>query len=142
MIEINFINQYDDDSSYKVVINDIIEIAYNHLKINKNYIINVILVDNDYIKELNSRFRAINHPTDVLSFENNDMEEELGDVFISVDKVKSQAKSYEHSFNRELAFLTLHGFLHCLGYDHHTKSDEEAMFALQKEIIEKTKYKR
>ena len=142
MIKINFINQYNDKSNYEIIISDIIEIANDYLKIDKNYVVNIILVDNKYIKELNSRFRNINQPTDVLSFENNDMEEELGDVFISVDKAILQAKEYEHSFNQELAFLTLHGFLHCLGYNHQDKVKEEAMFSLQNKILALSKYTR
>lgn len=142
MIEINIINQYNDESKYEVIIKDIISIAYKHLDLKNNLLINIVLVDNSYIQELNKKYRNKNQPTDVLSFENEDIEEELGDVFISIDKVITQSLEYEHSFERELAFLTLHGFLHCLGYDHQDLDSEEEMFLLQKEIIKNSKYTR
>ena len=59
----------------------------------------------------------------------------LGDIYISLDKAKSQAKEYNHSLKRELCFLLTHGFLHLLGYDHMNKDDEEIMFNLQEEIL-------
>ncbi|MCF7923684.1 MAG: rRNA maturation RNase YbeY [Candidatus Izimaplasma sp.] len=141
-MEINIINQYNDESKYEVIIKDIISIAYKHLDLKNNLLINIVLVDNSYIQELNKKYRNKNQPTDVLSFENEDIEEELGDVFISIDKVITQSLEYEHSFERELAFLTLHGFLHCLGYDHQDLDSEEEMFLLQKEIIKNSKYTR
>ena len=62
-------------------------------------------------------------------------EEFLGDIYISVDKIHSQAKDYGHSEKREMAFLTIHGLLHILGYDHIKKEDEKIMFAKQEEIL-------
>ena len=59
----------------------------------------------------------------------------LGDIYISIDKAKEQAISYEHSLERELSFLAVHGLLHLLGYDHMTKEDEKIMFTKQKEIL-------
>ncbi len=59
----------------------------------------------------------------------------LGDIYISIDKAKSQAEEYGHSLKRELSFLTVHGFLHLLGYDHMEKEDEIKMFSLQNEIL-------
>lgn len=142
MISINIINQFDDNETYEIVIEDIINQAYKQMKMINDVIINIILVDNQTIQQLNNQFRFINQATDVLSFENQDIEEELGDIFISIDKVISQSKEYQHSFERELAFLTLHGFLHCNGYDHLTTDDEIEMFKLQNEIIESSKYRR
>jgi len=142
MININIINQYDDIETYNDVIEDIIEHAFKHLNMDNDVVINIILINNEDIQYYNNHYRQIDKPTDVLSFENRDSEEELGDVFISIDKVISQSNEYNHSFERELAFLTLHGFLHCLGYDHDTEEKEIEMFTLQDEIIENTKYRR
>ena len=61
----------------------------------------------------------------------------MGDVFISIDKAREQSISYGHSFERELAFLTVHGFLHCNGYDHLNEADEKTMFCLQTIILDK-----
>lgn len=105
-------------------------------------IINIILVDNEEIKRLNKTYRNIDNVTDVLSFENDYDILEIGDVFISVPKTIQQAEEFEHSFDRELAFLSLHGFLHCLGYDHINELDEKEMFDLQDKILVNTKYKR
>jgi len=107
----------------------------------------VNFVDNKEIQELNRNYRQKDSPTDVISFAmqesvegemdiiGEDMPLTLGDIVISVDKAKEQAIDYGHSFKRELAFLTVHGFLHLLGYDHMTKSDEEKMFGRQEEIL-------
>jgi probable rRNA maturation factor len=102
----------------------------------------VIIVDNKRIHEINKEYRGIDRPTDVISFALEDNEEikfdnyrVLGDIYISIDKVREQAKEYGHSEKRELAFLTVHGFLHLLGYDHMEKEDEKVMFARQEEIL-------
>ncbi|MFW6272597.1 MAG: rRNA maturation RNase YbeY [bacterium] len=142
MIDVNIVNQYNDDASYEPIIKDILATAYDYLELEKDMIINIILTDNDTTHQLNHQFRGLDKATDVLSFENLEMEDEIGDVFISIDKTKSQAKTYGHSFERELAFLTLHGFLHCMGYDHLNEEDELEMFSLQDKIMEKTKYRR
>jgi probable rRNA maturation factor len=60
----------------------------------------------------------------------------LGDIIISIPKAEEQAKEYGHSFIRELGFLSVHGFLHLLGYDHMEKEEEEKMFSRQKEILD------
>ncbi len=110
----------------------------------KNVIFNVIIVGNKKIKELNKDYRNIDKETDVITFAleddksfNNQDIRMLGDIYISLDKVYSQSKEYEHSFKRELFFLALHGFLHLLGYDHMKEEDEEIMFKKQDEILRK-----
>ena len=102
----------------------------------------VIIVDNERIHKINKEYRGIDRPTDVISFALEDSEgvelenyRILGDIYISIDKVKEQAKSYGHSERRELAFLTVHGFLHLLGYDHMEPDEEKIMFAKQEEIL-------
>ena len=59
----------------------------------------------------------------------------IGELFISVDKAREQAKEYGHSFEREMGFLAVHGFLHINGYDHYTPEEEKEMFTLQEEIL-------
>ena len=106
---------------------------------------NLIIVDNEYIHSLNKTYRGIDRETDVITFALEDedtvfvpMEEgrNLGDIYISIDRARSQAEEYGHSFLRELAFLAVHGFYHLLGYDHMTKEDEDIMFKKQEEILE------
>ena len=104
---------------------------------------NVIIVDNEYIHELNKNYRNIDRETDVITFalEDDDTlivpegERILGDIYISLDRAKQQAEEYGHSFLREICFLAVHGFYHLLGYDHMTPEDEKIMFAKQEEVL-------
>ena len=105
---------------------------------------NLIIVNNDYIHNLNKEYRNIDRETDVITFALEDedsiiLPEEmriLGDIYISIDKARSQAVEYGHSFLRELSFLAVHGFYHLLGYDHGTKEEEKIMFGKQEEVLE------
>lgn len=109
-----------------------------------NVVFNLIIVDNKYIHELNKMYRNIDRETDVITFalEDEDTiiipdnERILGDIYISIDKAKSQAEEYGHSLLRELSFLAVHGFYHLLGYDHQTKEEEKIMFGKQEEVLE------
>ena len=126
---------WDADSIDTAVIdyiNKYLTYAYK-LLCNKKCELSISFVSLDEIHELNLKYRNIDKPTDVLSFPG--INESLGDIIISYEKAKEQADSLGHSFERELAFLVIHGFLHLLGFDHETKEDEEKMIALQKEII-------
>lgn len=119
--------------------------------------VNVLLTDNEGIHEFNREHRGIDRETDVLSFPNVDFETEgdfdideereadyfdpdtgeliLGDIIISVDKVKEQAESYGHSTKREFAFLVAHSMLHLCGYDHMEEEEAKVMEAKQEEIL-------
>ena len=108
----------------------------------KKVMFNVIIIDNEKIHEINKKYRMIDRPTDVISFALEDSKENftskirmLGDIYISYEKVISQALEYNHSKVRELCFLAIHGLLHLLGYDHINKEDEIKMFDLQKELL-------
>ena len=114
-----------------------------------NVMFNVIIVDNDTIHKINKEYRNIDRETDVISFALEDDKSfnttdirMLGDIYISIDKVRSQALEYGHSFKRELYFLSVHGLLHLLGYDHMKKEDEEVMFGKQEEILDRYGIKR
>lgn len=116
----------------------------------KHVLFNVIIVDNDYIHKLNKEFRAIDKETDVITFALEDEKDMiiidkvrvLGDIYISIDKAKSQAEEYGHSLTRELAFLAVHGFYHLLGYDHMTEEDEKIMFEKQEAVLKECKIER
>ena len=108
----------------------------------ENILFNVIIIDNSRIREINREYRNIDRETDVISFALEDdktfnLEEirVLGDIYISIEKARSQAEEYNHSFKRELSFLAIHGFLHLLGYDHMEKDEEEVMFKKQEEVL-------
>ena len=96
----------------------------------------IILTDNAYLHNLNKNYRNIDRPTDVISFPDTEDEQSCGDIFISLDKALEQAKEYEHSYERELCFLAVHGYLHCKGYDHETKEDETVMMDLTEKILQ------
>ena len=109
----------------------------------------VTLTNNNEIHEINKKFRDVDRPTDVLSFpmyESNEIdslrkakqgneEEILGDIIVSVEKVREQAEEYEHSFERELAYLVTHGMLHLLGYDHMVEEEKEIMREREEKIL-------
>lgn len=104
--------------------------------------LDVIIVDNEYIHKINKEYRGVDRPTDVISFALEDEPDIkldhriLGDIYISIDKAREQANEYGHSLKRELCFLTVHGVLHLLGYDHmKSKKDEEVMFGKQDKIL-------
>ncbi|ESS16581.1 putative rRNA maturation factor [Streptococcus mutans PKUSS-LG01] len=119
----------------------------------------VTFVTNERSHELNLKYRDTNRPTDVisleykpessLSFDEEDLADDpdlaevltefdayIGELFISVDKAREQAQEYGHSFEREMGFLAVHGFLHINGYDHYTPQEEKEMFSLQEEILD------
>ncbi|CRH90487.1 Probable rRNA maturation factor [Chlamydia trachomatis] len=118
----------------------------------------VTFVDNARVHEVNLEYRGIDRPTDVVSLEYKPEQEILfdvedlvenpelaemmdefdsyiGELYISIDKAREQAEDYGHSYEREMGFLAVHGFLHINGYDHYTPEEEAEMFGLQEEIL-------
>lgn len=141
MNKIEIFNETKKDILELVDVRKAIDIAIKNQKLD-NLEFNIIIVDNDYIHELNKNYRNIDRPTDVITFALEDYEDGiklehrmLGDIYISIDKAISQAEEYGHDLRREICFLAVHGFLHLLGYDHMEKEEEEIMFSLQEEIL-------
>lgn len=146
-MELDFISEIPGYEEYEDIYLSLLQKTFNHLHLTADAILSVSFVDNEFIHKMNREYRGVDRPTDVISFAFLDGEENkdeilhgnlpvsLGDIYISVDKAKEQAKEYGHSLNRELSFLFVHGLLHLLGYDHMTKEDEEIMFKLQDEIL-------
>lgn len=108
--------------------------------------VSLTFTDNGHIRELNKKYRGIDRETDVLSFAFDESDEPrvegadssaIGEIIISIDKAKSQAKEYGHSLERETAFLTVHGMLHLLGYDHIEDDEREEMEAEQRFVMKK-----
>ena len=134
------------------LVRGVLEYAANYLSLPENTEMSVTLMDNKHIPEINKKYRGIDKPTDVISFameEDGDeddiilpsdmefeMPKNLGDLMISMEKVAEQAEYLGHSQDRELGFLTVHGFLHLNGYDHMKAEDEKEMFSLQDEILD------
>lgn len=109
--------------------------------------VSITFVDKEEIQQLNLTYRAIDEPTDVISFEMqafnpgeiivppSDHPLVLGDIIVCVEVAKDQALTYNHSFKRELGFLIVHGILHLLGYDHATTEEEKEMFSKQTHLL-------
>lgn len=127
---------------------EIIDYTLEHEKVN-NAIFSIIFMEDEEIHNMNREYRGVDRVTDVISFALEDNEDivsndirVLGDIFICIPQMKRQAQDYGHSEKRELAFLTVHGMLHLLGYDHMTEEDEKEMFALQELILNDKNIKR
>ena len=138
------INLFNDNNllskiDFNKIIEDIESLFNNEFECDKE--VSVIFVNSEEIHEMNKQYRDIDRPTDVLSFEEYE-DDYLGEIFICEEKVYEQAVSYNHSNEREFAFLLTHGLLHLLGYDHIEKEDEIVMFAKQDELLNKTIYRR
>ena len=137
MFSINDLYGYSDYD----YLTKIIEKTLVKLKVN-DVIFSIIFIDDEKMRELNKDYRQLDKTTDVLSFAFEDNEKLqynefrlLGDIYISIPKMKTQALEYEHSEEKELSFLVVHGILHLLGYDHMKPNDEKIMFGLQEEIL-------
>lgn len=149
MNQLEIFNQTEEEVRELETVKDVLNYAIKKERL-ENVIFNVILVDNNYIHELNKNYRNIDRETDVITFaleDEKDMvapggERVLGDIYISIDKARSQAEEYGHSLLRELSFLAIHGFYHLLGYDHMTEEEEKVMFAKQEEVLHECKIER
>lgn len=142
MNNIEIFNQTEEEIDELETVRKVLDFAVKKENL-KNVDFNVIIVGEDYIHELNKNYRNIDRVTDVITFAledddtvlNASSRRVLGDVYICLDRAKSQAIEYQHSFLREICFLAVHGFYHLLGYDHQTKEEEEIMFTKQEEVL-------
>ena len=146
--EIEYVN-FDENKDYEELINKVLEECFKTEKIEdyKLYI-SVTLTNPEYIRKLNKEYRDIDKETDVLSFpmfekeEIKDLkdltfEETLGDIVVSIDRVKEQANEYGHSFERELAYMIVHGFYHLMGEDHMVEEEKEQMRKKEENVLGK-----
>lgn len=148
MNQVEIINQTNEEVNELETIKKLVDFTLKHQNI-ENAIFNIIIVDNKTIHYLNKEYRGIDRSTDVISFALEDESDfvkleyrVLGDIYISIEKAREQAQTYGHSFLRELSFLTVHGILHLLGYDHMNIEDEKVMFELQELILNEYGIKR
>lgn len=147
--EINFLD-IEENKEYSKTINKVLNKCFTEEKLkDKNLYINIVLTNPENIRKMNKEYRNIDKETDVLSFpmfEKEELENRevpnldiLGDIVISIERVKDQAKEYGHSFERELAYMTVHGFYHLMGYDHIEENDKIIMRQKEENILEKLK---
>ena len=152
MNEINITNSTNETIDEKLLYK-VANYALEYEKVS-NAVLNIIIVDNEYIHKINREYRGVDRETDVISFALEDDDtfvklpiRVLGDIYISIDRVKSQALEYGHSETREISFLTVHGILHLFGYDHmkeedEKEEDEKIMFNKQDNILSDLKIER
>ena len=136
----------DENQNYIELIEKVAQKCFEveNLKDKKLYL-SVILTNPENIREINKKYRNIDTATDVLSFpmfEQNEIPlikgeypEALGDIIISIAKVKEQAKEYGHSFERELSYMIVHGFYHLMGYDHMVEEDKIKMRKKEENVL-------
>jgi probable rRNA maturation factor len=138
--------EVEQKKDYDELINKVIAKCFEVEKLeNTKMYISIILTTPSIIKDINSQYRNIDKETDVLSFPmfekdeiHSVMEEEaLGDIVISVERVKQQAEEYGHSFERELAYMLVHGFYHLMGEDHIEEEDKKIMREKEENVLNK-----
>ena len=147
--EINFLD-IEENKEYEKHIKYVLEECFKEEKIdNKKLYMNVVLTNPENIRKINKEQRNIDKETDVLSFPMFEKDEIktipdtqfdiLGDIVISVERVKKQAIEYGHSFERELSYMVVHGFYHIMGYDHMEDMDKQEMRKKEETILNKLK---
>ena len=144
--------ELEEKKEYEKTIKKVIEQCFKeeNMEDSKLYI-SITLTTPEHIHEINKQYRNVDRATDVLSFpmfekdeldekiKNNDFEHEdvLGDIVISIEKVEEQAKEYGHSFEREFAYMLVHGFYHLMGYDHIQEEDKVIMRVKEEKVLKK-----
>lgn len=139
MKSFEIIDKYGYEPDYKIL-EKVLKRALKIEKV-KKCIFSIVLIDDEEMHKMNKEYRGIDRTTDVLSFAFEDNEylsyniRCLGEIFISIPKMKGQALEYGHSEIRELSFLAVHGLLHLLGYDHTKSKEEEKLMFEKQELI-------
>lgn len=144
--------ELEEKKEYEKTIKKVIEQCFKeeNMEDSKLYI-SITLTTPEHIHEINKQYRNVDRATDVLSFpifekeeidekiRNHDFEHEdvLGDIVISIEKVEEQAKEYGHSFEREFAYMLVHGFYHLMGYDHIQEEDKVIMRVKEEKVLKK-----
>lgn len=152
--EIEFLD-IEENKKYEDLIKKIVTKCFFEENLENTHLyLNVILTEQKNIREANKKFRNIDKETDVLSFpmfekneiddiiknsnkEENSIEDVLGDIIVSIPRVKEQAIEYGHSIERELSYMIVHGFYHVMGYDHMEEEDKKIMRIKEENILKK-----
>ena len=156
MYEITYLD-IEENKEYEETIKKVIYKCFEEEKLlDSKLYITITLTTPDEIRKINREYRNIDKETDVLSFpmfekkeledkiETNDFlhEDVLGDIVISIQKVREQAQEYGHSFERELSYMLVHGFYHLMGYDHIKGEDKKVMRPKEEKILDMLKITR
>ena len=150
MYEITYLD-IQENKEYEETIKRVVEKCFEVEGIlDSKLIMTITLTTPENIRKINKKYRKIDKATDVLSFpmfekaeldekiKNKDFlyEDVLGDIIISIDKVREQAGEYGHSFERELSYMVVHGFYHLMGYDHIEEEDKKIMRPKEEKVLE------
>lgn len=149
-VEITY-KDIEENIEQELLIKNIIQTCMKEEKLQSlGYYISITLTNPNNIKKLNKQYRNIDKETDVLSFPifnkeeidliiknqiKSNILEPIGDIIISIDRVKEQAIEYGHSFERELSYMVVHGFYHIIGYDHIEEKDKIIMRPKEEHIL-------
>ena len=147
----------EENSKYEEIIKKVVQQCFKeeNMEDSKLYI-SITLTTPEHIHEINKQYRNVDRATDVLSFPmfekeeidnkiaKHDFEHEdvLGDIVISIEQVEKQAKEYVHSFEREFAYMLVHGFYHLMGYDHIEEADKKIMRPKEEKVLTELKIER
>lgn len=153
--QINYL-EIQENKEYNKLATSVIKECFQMEDIkNANLYVSIILTNNENIKKINNEYRNIDKETDVLSFpmfeqeevesiinKNDNKEEVLGDIIISIPKVEEQSKEYGHGFEREFAYMLVHGFYHLMGHDHMEEEEKKQMRDKEEKVLERLNMQR
>ncbi len=157
MYEITYLNIEKEQEDLESIVEKVLKKCFEEEGLlDSKLIITITFTTPEEIRKINKKYRKIDKATDVLSFpmfekaeldkkiKNKDFlyEDVLGDVIISIDKVREQAEEYGHSFERELSYMLVHGFYHLMGYDHIEEQDKKIMRPKEEKILNELKITR
>ncbi|WP_369713293.1 rRNA maturation RNase YbeY [Leptotrichia mesophila] len=145
--DIEKIDNFFDEPKINEFVSYILKNEYKEEFDKNEYYLSLLITTNDEIQKINREYRQKDIPTDVISFAYNETENfgvvnMLGDIVISIERVKEQSSEYRHSDEREFYYVLCHGMLHLLGYDHIEEEDKVVMRRREEEILSKFNYNR
>lgn len=157
MYEITYLNIEKGQEDWEGIVKKVLHKCFEEEGLlDSKLIMTITFTTPEEIRKINKKYRKIDKATDVLSFpmfEKSELDEKiknkdflyedvLGDVIISIDKVREQAEEYGHSFERELSYMLVHGFYHLMGYDHIEEEDKKIMRPKEEKILNELKITR
>lgn len=157
MYEISYLNVEKGQEDWEAIVKKVLDKCFEEEGLlDSKLIMTITFTTPEEIRKINKKYRKIDKATDVLSFpmfEKDELDEKiksgdfpyedvLGDVIISIEKVREQAEEYGHSFERELSYMLVHGFYHLMGYDHIKEEDKKIMRPKEEKILNELKITR
>ena len=157
MYEISYLNVEKGQEDWEAIVKKVLDKCFEEEGLlDSKLIMTITFTTPEEIRKINKKYRKIDKATDVLSFpmfEKDELDEKiksgdfpyedvLGDVIISIEKVREQAEEYGHSCERALSYMLVHGFYHLMGYDHIEEEDKKIMRPKEEKILNELKITR